>query len=269
MAGLGFVSLTRGADVRVMTDLAYKTGDGLSDYEKERCTLDLYLPQVASPFPTMVWLYGGGLTAGAKDHAVTKRVARKLAEAGVAVAAVDYRLSPRATFPAYVDDAAAAFAWVRSHIADYGGDVRAVFVGGHSAGGYLTLMVGLDPQYLRRYGLELEAIAGLVPVSAQTMTHYTVRAERGLPQETIIADHAAPIYHVRKDTPPLLVLWADRDTAMRAEENAFLVAALRAAGNENVQHAVMPGRNHNTIVNEIAATDDKLMPEMLSFIRGR
>ena len=94
-----------------------------------------------------------------------------------------------------------------------------IVVGGHSAGGYLTFMIGLDPRYLRAHGLELSAIAGLIPVSGQTMTHYTVRKERGIGQFTITADEAAPVFHVRKDTPPMLVLYADNDMAARAEDS--------------------------------------------------
>lgn len=87
------------------------------------------------------------------------------------MAGVNYRLSPRATHPAYIDDAAAAVAWVMKHIGEYGGDPTRVYVAGHSAGGYLTLMVGLDKAYLARYGEDADRLAGLFPVSGQTNTH--------------------------------------------------------------------------------------------------
>ena len=65
-----------------------------------------------------MWLHGGALKAGAKDGAETPKIARALADDGIAVASVNYRLSPKATYPAYVEDSAAAVAWVRAHIAD-------------------------------------------------------------------------------------------------------------------------------------------------------
>lgn len=71
---------------------------------------------------------------------------------GFAVVAVNYRLSPKAQNPAYTEDAAAAVAWAYKHIEEYGGSPRRVFVTGHSAGGYLTLMVGLDKSYLQNTG---------------------------------------------------------------------------------------------------------------------
>ena len=54
--------------VTILTDVAYKSGDGLSAYEKERCKLDVYLPKGAKDFPTLVWFHGGGLTNGSKGR---------------------------------------------------------------------------------------------------------------------------------------------------------------------------------------------------------
>src|SRR5207244_8890590 len=122
-----------------------------------------------------------------------------------------------------------AFAWTRAHIAEHGGDVGKLFIGGHSAGGWLALMIGLDERYLREFGVELSAIAGLIPVSGQTMTHYTVREERGIGKFTITADEAAPVHYVGKETPPMLVLYAEHDMAARAEENQYFVALMKGA----------------------------------------
>ena len=157
-------------------------------------------------------------------------VPRNAVEAGVAVAAVNYRLSPVAKYPAYLTDTAAAFAWVKQHVAGYGGDSSRVFLGGHSAGGYLALMVGLDASWLKPYGLDTRAIAGLLPVAGQTLTHYSIREERGLPRDRIIADEASPLHYVRKDAPPMLLLYAEKDMDMRREENELLAAAMHHAG---------------------------------------
>lgn len=255
-----------GSAVTVLRNLAYKTNEAISDYEKDRCKLDLYLPQVSTGFSTLVWFHGGALTEGGKDDAFNVGIARSLTQKGVAVAMVNYRLSPKSKFPAYVEDAAAGLAWVRAHIADHGGDANRVFVGGHSAGGYLTLMLGLDGRYLRKHGLETSAIAGLIPVSGQVMTHYTVREERGLNKETILADEAAPIHYARKETPPILVLYADHDLAARAEENAYLVAALKAAGNLRVAQKQVSDRDHGSVAGKISEPGDPAAAAILAFI---
>lgn len=265
-----FVAQAAGPDespaVKTLTDLTYKSGDKLTSYEQERCKLDLYLPEGKKGFPTLVWFHGGGLTAGAKNNKETVAVVRAYAASGVAVASVNYRLSPKATYPAYVEDAAAAFAWVHSHIAAQGGDPSRLFVGGHSAGGYLTLMIGLDPRYLRAHGLELSAIAGLIPVSGQTMTHYTVRKERDIGRFTITADEAAPVFHVRKETPPMLVLYADNDMAARAEENAYFVAVMKGVGNPSVAGLLVRDRTHGSIAGHMAEAGDPARQAVLEFI---
>jgi acetyl esterase/lipase len=184
----------------------------------------------------------------------------------VAVVAVNYRLSPKAKYPAYIRDAAAAVAWTCAHIAEHGGDPKRIFVSGHSAGAYLTYMLGLDSHYLHDAGVETSAIAGFIPVSGQTMTHYTVREERGIGQFTITADEAAPVFYTRKDTTPFLVLYADHDMAARAEENAYLVAIMKGAGNKHIEGQQILDRTHGTIASKIADDGDPAREAILKFI---
>lgn len=265
--GLAFVfsAHSRGAEVEVRPNIAYKVGT-LTDYENERCHLDLYLPAKREGFATLVWFHGGGLTAGAKDGTSNPAVARSLAEGGIAVAVANYRLSPKVTYPAYIEDAAAAFAWVHAHIAEHGGTAERVFIGGHSAGAYLTSMVGLDSRYLTAVGLKTDDIAGLIPVSGQMMTHFTVRVERGLPKERIIADEAAPMYYVAKQTPPILIIMGDRDWPARLEENLYFVAAMKVAGNNGVELRKFDQRDHGGIGGKMANLDDPARQALLDFI---
>jgi acetyl esterase/lipase len=184
----------------------------------------------------------------------------------LAVVAANYRLSPKANYPSYIQDAAAAVAWTRGHIAEHRGDVKRLFVSGHSAGGYLTLMLGVDAHYLSDAGLDAGAVAGFIPVSGQTMTHYTVREERGIGQFTIIADEAAPVHYTRKDTPPFLVLYADRDMAARAEENAYFVAIMKGAGNTRVTGQLITDRTHGSIAGKISEEGDPAREAILKFV---
>lgn len=251
----------------VLPGIFYKTGDQLSEYEQERCHLDLYLPGEGSEFPTLVWFHGGGLTAGAADAEFTRKNARAFADKGVAVAVVEYRLSPKVTYPAYIEDAAAGVAWVFSHIAEHGGVPEKIFVGGHSAGAYLSAMVGMDPRYLAKHGIGLEQLAGLVLLSGQMTTHFTVRAERGIGKNTIISDEAAPLFHSRAEAPPMIVLWADKDMATRAEENALFVAVQKTAGNARVIGRQIAGRDHGSIAKKMSEPGDETAAAILEFIQ--
>ncbi len=258
------------AQIRTISDIAYKRGDSLSEYETQRCKLDIYLPPNGKNFASLVWFHGGALKNGSKggtdDKDKTPAIARALASGGIAVLAVNYRLSPKVTFPAYLEDAAASVAWVRAHIAEHGGDPAKVFVSGHSAGGWIALMLAMDARWLKPHGLTPDSFAGYVPLSAQTMTHYTVREERGIGKETIIADEAAPVYYCRKDTPQMLVLAADHDMAARSEENEYFVAALKGTGNKHVHFHQIADRTHGTIAHNIINPGDVVRQAILDFI---
>ena len=259
------VSLANAEPV-VTSGVAYRSGDELSEYEQTRCKLDVYAPEDASQAPVLVWFHGGGLTGGSKDGKATVAIARSLTNEGLVVVVPNYRLSPKVEYPAYLEDAAAAVGWAYAHIAEYGGNPNRLFIGGHSAGGYLTFVVGMDPHYLADVGVPTTAIAGLIPVSGQTMTHFTVRAERGLTRYQVTADDAAPVRWVRADLPPMLVLYADHDMVARAAENEFLVAILKGAGHQDVTGILNQDRDHGSVANKIAEDGDPARSALLSFV---
>ena len=260
----------RGADapeVKVTADLAYKSGPTLTDYEKERGKLDVYAPADAKNLPCLVWFYGGALTEGSKAIPGTQAICRTLAGEGMVVICPDYRLSPKVKYPAYIEDAAAAVAWARQHAAEYGGDPARLFVGGHSAGGYLTNMLGVDARFLQAVGVEETQIAGFIPLSGQAMTHYTVRDERGLPHDQLIADEAAPINHVKQKTAPWLILCAEHDMEYRVAEDKFFAASLVQAGHRNVTVHEIAGRNHGTVAEWITHPGDTVRAQIVAFVQ--
>jgi len=253
--------------VEVHQDIVYKSGDSLTDYERTRCKLDLYIPVDRTDFPVMVWFHGGNITAGDKAQEIQVGIARSLAARGIAVAAVNYRLSPQVSFPAYIDDAAASVAWVLDHSKDYQGDPGKVFVAGHSAGGYLAAMVGLDQQYLMAHGHGTNELAGLIPISGQMVTHATIRKERGLPEDRPIVDAAAPVFHVRADAPRWLAIAGSEDLPARSEENRYFIAALKAVKHPDATFMEFEGRNHGTIVTRIPEDNDPVAQAILGFIK--
>jgi len=214
------------------------------EYIKERCRLDIYYPSNKTGFATVVWFHGGGLTGGERS------IPEQLKEQEIAVIAVNYRLSPRVSCPVYIDDAAAAVAWAFKNIQHYGGDPDLIFVSGHSAGGYLTSMIGLDKQWLAKYDVDANKIAGLLPVSGHTITHFTIRMERGIPGTQPIVDEFAPLFHVRKDAPPLVLITGDRELEMlgRYEENAYLWRMMKVVGHQHTVLYEIQGFDHGGMV---------------------
>jgi acetyl esterase/lipase len=221
-------------------NILYRTGDELTEYMQERCRLDVYYPTGVKDFSTVVWFHGGGLKGG------NRSVPKGLTEQGIAVVAVNYRLHPHVKSPAYVEDAAAAVAWTFRNIEKYGGSSKRIFVSGHSAGGYLTSMVGLDKRWLEVHGIDADSIAGLIPYSGHTITHFTVRAERGIDGKQPVIDDMAPLFHVRKDCPPLLLITGDRELEMlgRYEENAYLWRMMQVVEHSDTELFELDGYNH-------------------------
>lgn len=209
-------------------------------YIASQCKLDIYYPKDKKSFATIVWFHGGGITAGSKE------LPKALLEKGYAVVGVGYRLSPKATAPAYIEDAAAAIAWTFKNIGKYGGDTKLIFVSGHSAGGYLGMMVGLDKKYLNRYGIDANSIAGLIPFSGQAITHFTIRKEKGIKEIQPTIDEYAPLYHVRSDAAPLILITGDKEMELlgRYEENAYLSRMMKLAGHKRTKLYELEGFDH-------------------------
>ncbi|WP_029268689.1 alpha/beta hydrolase [Flavobacterium sp. KJJ] len=219
----------------------YNAATNKSDsYINERCVLDIYYPKNAKGFATIVWFHGGGLTGGNKE------IPEALKDKGFAIIGVNYRLSPKVKAAKAIDDAAAAVAWVFNTISNYGGDTSQIFVSGHSAGGYLGLMIGLDKKYLQKEGIDANKIAGLIPFSGQCITHFEIRKERGIPDTQPTIDEFAPLFYVRADAPSLLLITGDRELEMlgRYEENAYMARMMKLVGHKQTKLYELDGYGH-------------------------
>jgi acetyl esterase/lipase len=210
------------------------------EYINSQCVLDVYYPKDLKNYPTIVWFHGGGMTGG------KKQIPKALKEKGFAVIAVEYRLSPKAKAPSYIEDAAAAVAWTFKNIEKYGGNTKLIFLSGHSAGGYLDLMITLDKTYLAKYNIDANIIAAIIPFSGQAITHFTIRKENGIKSTQPIIDKYAPLYFVRPDAPPVLLITGDRELELlgRYEENAYLCRMMKLAGHKQTRLYELQGFDH-------------------------
>jgi acetyl esterase/lipase len=239
------------AEYRLKTEIEYREGE-------PRCRLDVYFPARRQGFPTVVWFHGGGLSKGNRSVPIPLR------RQGVAVVAVNYRLVPEHASPAFLEDAAAAVAWTFGQIGDLGGSVDKIFVSGHSAGAYLSAMIGLDRKWLGAHGIDANRIAGLVPLSPQAITHFAVRKEKGIGQNQPVVDALAPLFHVRGDAPPILLVTGDRELELagRYEENAYLWRMLKLNGHRDVVLRELQGFDHGKMA-------EPALPLLLEFVRKR
>ncbi|MFB9901228.1 alpha/beta hydrolase [Cerasicoccus arenae] len=258
------------SEIQINANVPYRPELADDAYAQEFCKLDIYQPaKDVSNAPILIWFHGGGLEGGSKTSGLTKKLAESFAAQGVIVVVPDYRLSPNVTFPTYLEDAARVVSYTQTYIASSqnGADV---FVGGHSAGGYIVSLLAMDLHYLKDAGVDETTLAGFIPVSGQVMTHFTVAKEKGIARPAIIADEAAPIYHIRKETAPILVIMGGDDWPARLEENRYYVAVMRkVAENNSIALVEVDDRTHSSILKGLSSPDDPAAIAALSFIRTK
>src|SRR5262245_55008094 len=255
----------QGHTVRVLRDVPYLPG---ANYAEDQDKLDLHLPEGRSNAPVIVSYYGNQLMGG--DKSEDAFIGQRFASAGFVTAVVNYRLSPGVSHPAHIRDAAASFAWVKQHIAEYGGDPNKVFVIGYSAGGYLAALLSTDRRYLAAHNLSPRDIRGTVPVSAfYWVEKRGVAPDRdksvwGTSRDVWI--DASPAHHLQADAPPMLILYADRDEDWRRQQNVDVAAAMKAAGQAHVEIAMIADRTHATIWARVGDERDETAERIIRFV---
>ncbi|MBQ3014799.1 MAG: alpha/beta hydrolase [Clostridia bacterium] len=196
--------------------------------DPENHLLDIYVPDTPS-FSTFIYFHGGGLENG--DKSCGEAFAGYLADREIALVSVNYRMYPNAHYPDFIEDASRAVAWVFKNIENYG-DCKKIYVGGSSAGAYLSMMLCFDNKYLGAYGINPLSISGWLHAAGQPTAHFNVLRERNIDSRRIIVDDSAPIYHVeiQKSYSPMTFIVSDNDIIGRYEQTMLMLATLKHFG---------------------------------------
>jgi acetyl esterase/lipase len=150
-------------EVLEVRDIPYCRGPA-ADEQRQR--LDLFVPKGRRDFPVVVLVHGGVWMVGDnRCCGLYSSLGQFLASQGIGAALPNYRLSPAVQHPEHVRDVARAFAWVKAHIAAYGGRPDQLFLAGHSAGGHLVALLATDETYLREEGLTSADVKGVIAAS--------------------------------------------------------------------------------------------------------
>ena len=226
-----------------------------------RHVLDVHLPEEKS-FPVFVYFHGGGLVGGSKEQGFIPDLVKK----GVAVVSANYRLYPECSYPDFIKDAAATVAWAKNNISEHG-TVTGLYVGGSSAGGYLTQMLCFDKRYLSPFGIDADSFSGYLMDAGQPTVHFNVLRERGLDQRRVIIDEAAPIFHITdtRNYPPMQIIVSDNDMENRFEQTMLLVSTLKHFGHtENVTLKIMKNSSHCSYVSAFDEKGNSLFASIVS-----
>ena len=233
------------AQKREILNIPYYIQKDITDpYKESQCKLDIYLPNKTNKvLPVIVWFHGGGLIGG------TKAIPEELKNDKFIIVSAEYRLSPKVHSPAFIEDAAASVAWVFKNIQQYGGDTSKIFISGHSAGGYLAMMLTMDESWLLKQNISNNKIKACIPLSPQVITHFTIREENNIKNVQPVIDKYAPMNFIKSATPLIIDITGDRELELlgRYEENAYFVKMMKLAGNKNISLYELQGFSHGSM----------------------
>ena len=214
----------------------------------------------AGKAPVLFQIPGGAWTTGNKRGQAHPLMSH-LAELGWICVAINYRHSPRNTWPAHIVDVKRALAWVKAHIGEYGGDPDFIAITGGSAGGHLSSLAALtpnDPQFQPGFEDADTRVQAAVPFyGVYDFTRFDDAMHPMMPAllvKSIIKQRpstnpqpfvtASPINHVSADAPPFFVLHGRNDSLASVEQARSFVTKLREASRQPVVYAELPLTQH-------------------------
>lgn len=204
----------------------------------KECILDTYIPdgEIKAIF---LYFHGGGLEGG--DKADAQAFASDFAQKGYGVISANYRMYPSHAYPDFLYDSALAVKWAKENY-----PTLPLFVGGSSAGGYISQMLCFDQKYLKWAGLDGDVIAGYVHDAGQPTAHFNVLSKNGIDNRRIIVDESAPLYHVGTTDKyaPMLIIASDNDMQNRLEQTYLLISTLKHFGHEKDVHFILSHGAH-------------------------
>ena len=246
--------------------------------------LDIGTP-IARGYPTIIFVHGGSLTSGDKNDDDYRNVCATFPANGIACASINYRLAPRHAWPAQAEDVAAALKWVRTNIAEKGGDPNNVFLMGHSSGAALVATVSTDERFLAAHNMKLDVIRGVISMGSimydddleQAIARYgRDRVDSAFKRDSdnrmfgsLEAYQAKwPVRHIHSGLPPFLFLIAEKEQHQPPilKTNQKFVDAARRLGN-CAKLVVLPGRNHYSAIHRIHIPGDSVFRIVEDFVK--
>ncbi len=257
------------AQVIVTKDIDYIDD---SVYDDDKDFLDIYMPEDKKEVPVIVYIHGGALLMGNKSWG--EGIGNKVAESGIGLVSVNYRLSPEFQHPTHLNDVAAATAWVINNIEAYGGNPQKVYIGGHSAGAYLAALVAIDFSVLQAHNIMDSKIAGAILISPFLFVEETakVRIERDSIYKTIWGNEpqswiqASVTPHILPNRDNILLIYADGDDDWRKEQINRFAKEMTSAGNLRILTNEVSDRNHTSIISAILDNDDMIANLIIDFV---
>ena len=228
IALLGACAPRFAAERWVLGDRTARTSD-VAYGADDRQQLDVYRPAATGARgPVIVFLYGGRWKYGTKRDYLL--VGNSFARRGWITVIPNYRLFPRALFPAWVEDGASAVRWTVDNIEQFGGDPSRIVVVGHSAGAHTAALLALDEKYLRDAGVGPGAVTGFVSIAGPVDTTWTAPDVQRLMGPPAGWPNSYPRTHVDGRGAPLLLMHGDADDVVTVGNSLRLAKRIAERG---------------------------------------
>ena len=263
-----------GAGIAVRHDVVYGEMSGV---DAERLSLDLYTPEQRRserPLPIVLYLHGGGWSAGDKEQSFLQPLA--FVPQGFVYASANYRLRPHATVAEMAESVAGAAGWLVRHAGDFGGDPHRLFLIGHSAGAHLVSLLGTNSTFLERAGVDLPSVRGVVSLDTAVYDLPKLLAETDLDFYRMVfgtgdgvkeIEQVSPWHHVRYDAahPPFLIFYSEGRPAAHTQTIPFAQRLRDAGHSATVVEAI--GRGHSELNAYLGTQDDPSTARIVEFLR--
>jgi acetyl esterase/lipase len=225
----------------ITRDIHYTKGRRITKH-----LLDVVHHDDAQKLPVFIFIHGGSWMTGSKD--LYTKFGENLLSKGFVTVIINYRLYPSIDVFGMIEDCSNAFEWVKENIHEYGGDPENIFIGGHSAGGHLSAVTGLQHN---------EDIKGLVLIDAFGLSAYHFLTEHGMWIPEFLSQIfgsdkerwkvAAPDALIKEKIPPLYILTGGNTYPFLLYDNQTFVEKTKDL-QADITHIVTPGKSHMQMI---------------------
>lgn len=246
----------------IAPDDGFEARNGVSYGHHDRQKLDVYTPLDPVPdAPVIVFFYGGSWRNG--ERGKYRFVGQALSDIGYTTVIPDYRLYPEVRYPEFVEDGAAAVAWVEKNLTQA---AQGIVLIGHSAGAHLAALVVLDERYLDSVQIDQSSIIGMIGLAGPyAFEPQNFRRFRDIFATAEPPEVSQPIHYARGDAPPLLLIHGDDDTTVLPAHSELLEQLIRAK-NGRVEKIDLQDVGHFSIVLALSKPFAHLAPDLLPSI---
>lgn len=260
-----YQNLSKSIQIR---DLSYINDD------KDKHKLDLYLPKYVDNFPVVVFVHGGYWTDGDRNYyqgltGLYGNIGTTLAKNGIGVAVISYRLHPEVSIDDEISDVVSATDWIYKNIKKFGGDNKNIFLMGHSAGGHLVSLAGLD-------GKLKNPISGIITMSAIYSLNDMVKDnDEKFNQEKVYPifgedpknwQKYSPVNYYKYDSPAVLTMLGENDFDYMKKQVPMYADKINKINSQS-QFVSIPHYVHSQMVSEFGKDNDIVSHLVMSFIK--